>query len=62
MSTHTLHIAEDLCHRIGVIHRGKLLALGTVAQLKKMARADHADLEELFMILTDSKAKGDPPL
>ncbi len=62
MSTHTLHIAEDLCHRIGVIHRGRLLALGTVAQLKEMARADHADLEELFMILTDSKTSGNPDL
>ncbi len=60
MSTHTLHIAEDLCHRIGVIHRGRLLALGTVAQLKEMARAENADLEELFMILTNSKASGDP--
>ena len=52
MSTHTLSIAEELCHRVGVIHGGKLLALGSVAQLKTMASADHADLEELFMILT----------
>src|SRR4030043_866317 len=29
MSTHTLSIAEDLCDRIGVIHRGRLIATGT---------------------------------
>lgn len=58
MSTHTLNIAEDLCDRIGIIHQGRLLALGTVPELKEMARVDHGDLEELFMILTKQSHGG----
>lgn len=53
MSTHTLQIAQDLCHRIGVIHKGRLIAEGTVEALKKRANADRADLEEVFMNLTE---------
>ena len=52
MSTHTLSIAAELCNRVGVINHGKLLAVGTIDELKAIARTDHADLEELFMILT----------
>lgn len=54
MSTHTLQIAEDVCHRIGVIHKGRLIAKGTVSELKQQANADNVDLEQLFMILTES--------
>ncbi|MBF0390623.1 MAG: ABC transporter ATP-binding protein [Desulfamplus sp.] len=53
MSTHTLKIAEDVCHRIGVIHKGRLIASGTIDELKQQANADNADLEQLFMILTE---------
>ncbi len=52
MSTHTLAIAQDLCTRIGVIRKGKLIALGSLDELKKMANTDQADLEQLFMTLT----------
>ncbi len=55
MSTHTLKIAEDVCHRIGVIHKGKLIAEGNVEELKQQAAAEQADLEQLFMILTESE-------
>ncbi|SLM29562.1 ABC transporter-related protein [Desulfamplus magnetovallimortis] len=53
MSTHTLQIAQDVCNRIGVIHKGKLIAEGTVEELTQKARADRADLEQIFMILTE---------
>ena len=52
MSTHTLALAQDICHRIGIIHRGTLIAAGTVAQLKERIQLDHADLEELFFRYT----------
>jgi ABC-2 type transport system ATP-binding protein len=51
VSTHTLSIAEDLCDRIGLIHRGSLLAEGTLDDLKKIARLDKARLEEVFLTL-----------
>lgn len=52
MSTHTLSVAEDLCDRIGVIHKGMLIATGTVDELKQLARVQEGDLEEVFLILT----------
>lgn len=52
MSTHTLSVAEDLCDRIGVIHKGMLIATGTVDELKHLARVQEGDLEEVFLILT----------
>jgi ABC-2 type transport system ATP-binding protein len=56
MSTHTLEIAEDLCDRIGVIHRGRLVALGTTGDLRGTARLQSGDLEEVFLRLTGKEA------
>lgn len=51
ISTHTLSIAEDLCHRIGVIHKGMLLAQGNVNELRHIARLSEARLEEVFLTI-----------
>ena len=37
VSTHTLSIAEDLCHRIGLMHKGTLRAEGSLKELKLIA-------------------------
>jgi sodium transport system ATP-binding protein len=51
-STHYLAEAELLCDRIGLLHRGRLLAEGTPAELR--ARAGGADsLEEAFLRLVE---------
>jgi len=55
MSTHTLAVAEDICDRIGVIHRGTLIATGTTGDLKRDAGVEEADLEEVFLILTEGQ-------
>jgi len=55
MSTHTLAVAEDLCHRIGIIHKGRLIATGTTGELMDQARVQEGDLEEVFLILTEEK-------
>ena len=53
MSTHSLEVAEELCDRIGIIHRGTLIALGTVEELRRQAgREDHSNLESIFLGLT----------
>jgi ABC-2 type transport system ATP-binding protein len=57
MSTHTLSIAEDLCDRIGVIHRGRLIALGTTGDLRGTARLEEGDLEEVFLRLTGKEGE-----
>ena len=55
ISTHTLSIAEDLCHRIGVIHKGMLLAQGTISQLNDAAKTGEAKLEEVFLNLVSQE-------
>ncbi|NWF92397.1 MAG: ABC transporter ATP-binding protein [Syntrophaceae bacterium] len=56
MSTHTLAVAEDVCDRIGVIHKGRLIATGTVEELRVRAQVREGDLEEVFMILTEGES------
>jgi ABC-2 type transport system ATP-binding protein len=58
MSTHTLAIAEELCDRIGIIHRGKLLAEGTVAELRDLAGQADSPLESVFLRLTGAGSEG----
>ncbi len=55
MSTHTLDIAETHADRIGILLSGRLIALGTLAQLRRETAAD-ARLEDIFLRLTDSAA------
>jgi len=57
MSTHTLKIAEDICDRIGVIHKGTLIAKGTTDDLKREAQVTHADLEQVFINLTENNSQ-----
>ncbi|MDH7570767.1 MAG: ABC transporter ATP-binding protein [Armatimonadota bacterium] len=56
MSTHTLSLAEDVCDRVGIIRKGKLIAVGTVAELKARY-ATEGDLEDLFLSLTGQDEK-----
>ena len=53
MSTHSLGIAEDICDRIGIINRGSLIATGTMNDLKLAAGIGEADLEAVFLKLTE---------
>ncbi len=52
MSTHTLNVAEELCTKIAIIHKGNLMKLGTLDELKKGAQMEGRSLEELFVKLT----------
>jgi ABC-2 type transport system ATP-binding protein len=51
MSTHTLHVAEELADRIGIIDEGKLIAVGTLSELHEKVGGAKG-LEELFLELT----------
>lgn len=50
-STHVLDVAERLCDEIGIIKNGKLIADGTLAELRKDAK--DSTLEELFLELVE---------
>jgi ABC-2 type transport system ATP-binding protein len=58
MSTHTLSVAEEIGQRIGIIHHGKLLFVGTLAELKQRMSRHELSLEELFLEMTLSDADG----
>ena len=51
MSTHTLSIAEEVADRIGIIHCGKLLHVGSVSDIKALA-SQAGTLEDVFLELT----------
>jgi ABC-type multidrug transport system ATPase subunit len=50
MSTHDLATAESICHRVGIIHKGRLLVEGNASELRQVAEAP--DLEAVFLSLT----------
>lgn len=57
LSTHILAVAEDLCDRIGIIDRGKLIAVGTLGDLKRIASVGEGDLEQVFLKLTQENSE-----
>ncbi len=56
LSTHTLEVAEALCDRIAIIHRGEIIASGTMDELRSQAHAGGAHLEEIFLKVTGGEA------
>ena len=52
MSTHTLEVAEAMCDRIAIMQNGKLVACGSMAELRQHTAAGEASLEDLFLKLT----------
>ncbi|MBI4725676.1 ABC transporter ATP-binding protein [candidate division TA06 bacterium] len=54
ISTHTLSLAESVCHRIGIIANGRLAALGTLEELMELSQHRHQDLESLYLEFTRS--------
>ena len=57
MSTHTLEIAEALCDRIAIIQGGKIVAAGTMPELKAQTASGDIGLEDLFLRLTGGAAE-----
>jgi ABC-2 type transport system ATP-binding protein len=57
MSTHTLAIAEEIADRIGIIHQGKLLHVGSVPEILAMAHQP-GSLEDVFLQLTHDETEG----
>ena len=56
VSTHTLEVAQELCDRIGIILKGRLIALGPMERLQEQAEAERPDLESIFLRLTGGDA------
>jgi len=52
MSTHSLHIAEEVCSRIGIIKDGQMIFEDRKIFIEQIIGTDHEDLESLFLHLT----------
>jgi len=52
-STHIMEIAQDLCDRIGIINKGKIVGIGTIEELRLKADKIGASLEDVFLRLTE---------
>nr|WP_315248710.1 ABC transporter ATP-binding protein [uncultured Duganella sp.] len=59
VSTHLLDMAEKLCDRVGIIHRGELVATGTLDEIRAEASAT-GSLEDVFLKITDEAAEETP--
>ncbi|MNN29366.1 ABC-type transporter ATP-binding protein EcsA [compost metagenome] len=55
VSTHLLDMAQKLCSRVAIIHRGALVATGSLDDIRQQLSSD-GSLEELFLQLTDEAA------
>ena len=65
LSTHSLHVAEEIADRVAIIEAGKILAIGKIDEIRKQSGAEGANLEELFLKITtsalaDSSAEAEP--
>lgn len=54
LTTHILEVAERLAERIGIIQHGKLIAEGTLDELRHQTQSSSASLEDVFLQLTES--------
>jgi ABC-2 type transport system ATP-binding protein len=52
MSTHTLEVAQEMCDRISIIQKGRIIARGTVAELRAMTGDGDEQLTPVFLKLT----------
>src|SRR5258706_9953594 len=55
VSTHQLSVAEEMADRIGIIHEGRLAAVGTREELRRQSGAA-GSLEDTFLVLTGQDA------
>jgi ABC-2 type transport system ATP-binding protein len=55
LSTHSLNVAEVVCDRLAIIHKGQIIAEGTLAEMKGKAKLERADLEQVFLQITSEQ-------
>ncbi|MFT5685235.1 MAG: ABC-2 type transport system ATP-binding protein [Myxococcota bacterium] len=53
LSTHSLDVAQEVCDRVGILFRGRLVALDDIATL--LSSRDSGDLEQVFLRITEEQ-------
>jgi ABC-2 type transport system ATP-binding protein len=56
MSTHTLEVAQEVCHRLSIINKGRIVASGTVDEVRALAGGEDDHLTSVFLKLTGGSA------
>jgi len=56
-STHIMEVAERICTRIGIIHEGKVIAEGSLDQLRNKTGGKNETLEEVLLKLTNEESE-----
>jgi ABC-2 type transport system ATP-binding protein len=54
-TTHTMEVAEKLCHRVGILDHGELRGEGTLEALRHGVDRGDASLEQIFLSLTEEE-------
>ncbi len=52
MSTHTLEVAEEMCDRVSIVLKGRIIAQGTVDEIRSLSGGHNEQLTPLFLRLT----------
>jgi len=55
LSTHIMEVAEAMCDRVGILDEGKLVAVGTLDELRDISKREGATLEKVFLALTEQE-------
>jgi ABC-2 type transport system ATP-binding protein len=56
MSTHTLEVAQEVCHRLSIINKGRIIAAGSVEEVRALAGGEDDHLTSVFLKLTGGSA------
>ncbi len=59
LTTHDMEEAERLCDRVGILHEGRIVTIGTPAQLRERSGVEAATLEDAFLRFTGAEWLGD---
>lgn len=57
LSTHSLDVAEELCDRIAIMHRGEVVRQGTIEGIRQEMGTPGTRLEEIFLQLTEEEVE-----
>jgi ABC-2 type transport system ATP-binding protein len=61
LSTHSISVAEEVCHRIGIIQKGHLIASGSTADIYRLTQGHDSNLEDVFLELTQQQDESASP-
>ena len=61
LTTHSMEVAESVADRVLLLNRGRVAAAGTMEELRRMVGSQAADLEAIFLKLTEEKTSLEVP-